>query len=415
MRSTATLVLLSLAALGGCDADDVDPPAAVAATTGLPLPDGARPHGTADEHCADEPGAQDTTPIESAFVGVVLAIDDTGPNRWVTFDVDQWFTPDFGTEQALFADDWDGAVGERWLVAASRYSVGPLSAGEIFPCASEVYSTTGVAAWELSFGAPVDAGAAVPEQPADPNDLAAIETARERWLAAAPESYTYAVQVYDRADWLTEPAYRCGLGAIRVVVEAGAVTQARDLRAHCDVPLLEAPMLDELFELAETNAGALVAPPRFDERYGYVQSVEARDRSVDVSVWLSEFVPRAVPITVGDIDDVVSEARSRWRASGPTSYRAVVEVICFCDVPGRVDVTVVDGTITSGIPESLDWIDPSIDGLFDHIEAARLDDDGAELAFDPVHGYPVALRFDGDAMTVDDELELHVHELTPLP
>lgn len=168
MRSTATLVLLSLVAIGGCGAADVDPAAGgvVPTASGLPRPEGAGPHGTADEHCGAEPGAQDATPIESAFVGVVLAVDDTGSHPWVTFDVEQWFTPDFGTEQALFAEGWEGVVGDRWLIAASRYSVGPLSAGEIFPCASEVYSTTGVTAWELRFGAAVDAGAGMPEQAA---------------------------------------------------------------------------------------------------------------------------------------------------------------------------------------------------------------------------------------------------------
>lgn len=391
------------------------------APEGIPIPDGATMFDTADTHCnGGEQGAADAA-VEMAFVGTVRVVEPGDPAPWVTFDVEAWFTDDLGTEIALWAPDWDGAPTERWLVAASRYAVGPLASGEVFACASDVFGATAAAAWELRFGAPVVAGSGVPERPADPALLAEIDAAEARWVAAALHDYTFAVGVYDRAA-PPRPSDSCGDGLVRVVVEDGRAVQARDVGRHCDVDLDDAPTITGLFELMRKVAGAVPsapergpAAPMFDPELGYPLEMSADDRSVEVSIWMEEFTPLATPVAIGPIDEVVDAARARWDAAAIRDYEATIEVRCFCDVPGPFTVTVRNGAVVSEVPESLDWIDPSVDGIFDFVASTRLDDDAAELAFDPVTGAPAALRFEGDLATIDDELDVFVRDLAPLP
>lgn len=266
-------------------------------------------------------------------------------------------------------------------------------------------------------GATGDDAVPVPaiERPADPADLAAIDAAEERWDAARLDTYTLTASVSRPAEAVREPTDRCGMGTIRVVVDTGTVVQARDVDHHCDVAPDDAPIPDDLFGLAREYAGALVAPPVFDPTYGFVQEYWASDRSVEVSIWIEEFSTRALPLAAGNPRDELARARARWRAAGVDDYDAIVEVRCDCSVPGPFTVTVRGGRITSEVPAPLTWIEPSVDGLFEHAARERLDDDGIELAFDPALGYPVALRFDGEDTIVDDELQMYVHSLTPAP
>lgn len=392
----------------------------VPAPEGIPIPDGASMYDVASTRCDSGPEGADDAQIETAFLGTVRTVDDADPAPWVTFDVESWYTADLGTEIALWAPGWAGAPGERWLVAAARYAVGPLASGEVFDCDSEIFSATALAAWDLRFGSPVVAGAGVPERPADPGVLAAIEEAAERWRTTSPTDYTYALGYHERSGRTADHGV-CGRGTTRIVVESGLVTQARDVDLHCDVPLDEVPTIAELFEITRRVAGA-VAPEAapsigemFDPTFGFPRAFDAEDRSVEVSMWIDEFVPAAVPVAGGDAAAVVAEARARWAAAGIESYTATLDIRCFCAAPETLELRVEDGRRTSPVPAALDWLDPTVDGIFDLIERTRLDDAAPELAFDPDTGAPVSLRFEGELDTVDDELGLVVHDLVALP
>ena len=412
-------VVLAVLVVGACGGDDVGvadslPVPSVAPAAGVARPAG-EPFGTADEHC----GGDGDAIVETAFVGTVSAIDRSRDPAWVTFEVAEWFTNDTGTVIALWAPEWEGTPGEEWLIAGSRYGVGYLSSGEVFWCESEPVAGDARQVWIERYGAPVVAGAAVPERSADPAVLAAIDAAGERWTEAGLTSYSFAVQVMDRRMFTDAGGTdRCGVGTVRVVVDDGEVVQARDLSHDCDVPPSDVPTIDGLFDVARANAGALQGAPAFDDEYGYLTNFYANDRSVEVTIYVDEFVDFAAPLDLGDRQTASDDAKARWAAAGPDDYTATVEVRCSCDWVGTFEVVVENGTVDTSIVESpdgevLDIPDVTVDGLFETL-VQHIDDESIHWAFHPELGYPVAARLDPEIEATDDELELFINELTIL-
>jgi hypothetical protein len=355
---------------------------------------------TASTFCAGGEGH-----IEMAFAGTVAGRDDADGVPWVTFDVDAWFTDDLGTEIGLWGKDFDGTVGEKWLIAASRYSIGSMASGDVLWCASALESPSELAAWEERYGGSVVAGGDVPESEPAPGVLRTIDAAEALWKATAPTSYTAAIAIYDRDD----PFDRCGAGTVRVTVVDGETIQARDLRMHCDVPLDQAPSLDDLFDMARQMAGALDGPADYDDTYGFIRSFSGADRSIERSIWVEEFFPHPYPLATTR-QEAVDEARAKWEAAGISSYSARVDVQCFCGFEGPVDVEIRDGEISpsADIPE---WAAVTVSAMFDAIES-QLDADHLEVAFHPELGYPISARIDPVTNASDDETEYFILELT---
>ena len=343
-----------------------------------------------------------------AFRGTVVARDVTDGVLWVTFDVDAWFTDDLGTEIGLWATDFDGAVGERWLIAASRYTVGPAASGDVLWCASAPESAAELTAWEERYGGSVVAGGGVPESEPSPEVLEAIDAAESRWKATAPASYTAAIGISDR-DHAVDV---CGSWTVRATVVDGEVTQARDLRLHCDVPLDRAPTLDDLFGMARQAAGALDGPIDYDDEYGFIRGFSASDRSVELSMWVEEFFPHAYPLATTR-QEALDEARARWEATGITSYSATVDVRCFCGFEGPVDVDIRDGAVTNPSSDIPEWAAVTVPEVFDAIES-QLDADHLEVAFHPELGYPISVRIDPITNASDDEIDYFILDLTPI-
>lgn len=365
---------------------------------------------TADEYCEGNGDAR----IEMAFVGTVIARDDSVEPAWVTLAVTEWFTNDYGTEIALWAPDWDGRVGGRWLVASSLYGVEDRHSGDLFACASELFDQERYEVWVEQYDGSVVAGAAVSEREGDPADIERIEAGRAQWDDVEPDEYAYTVHAWDR---FTE-ARTCGEGELRVSVVGGEVVSVRDLTHGCDLDPSDAIMLDDLFDRAIAAAGA-VEVLEIDPDWGFVAGFYGHDRSIDLDVSVYDFSTNAgLQATSDDARTQLQEARQRWEDAGITSYVATVDLRCFCGFEGPYRVTVVDEVVTEVVgpnPDSQipDDIDLTIDGIFDQISLLAFGD-RVELTFDEDLGYPLTAYLDPEIDTSDDELTFVVTDLVPL-
>ncbi len=328
--------------------------------------------------------------------------------EWATFEVDTWYTDDLGAEIGLWAQDFPGQVGERWLVTASRYAVDGRPGGDVYWCASEPETQALAEEWAATYGGSVAPGQAEPETEPAPETLALLEDALAYWNETAQTSYTYTASMGSRETDGTA----CGAGLVRTVVVDGTVVQARDVSRHCDVPLDTAPTIDEMFQLAIDAAGAVTNPIEFDVDYRFVTNFSASDRSVERWIHVSNFTPDAYPLTTGGME-ALAEARTRWQETGITSYRATIDVRCFCDVQGPISVVVTDGFVSEVSVEASQWFPLRVEEVFDSIEE-HIGGDHVELAFHPEHGYPVTAILDPIANGSDDEIEYAITALSPI-
>jgi Family of unknown function (DUF6174) len=107
--------------------------------------------------------------------------------------------------------------------------------------------------------------------------------------------------------------------------------------------------------------------------------------------------------------------RTAWVSARPAAFRYVIRRSCFC--PARItrpfEVTERDGIVRATVPvgseaglQPGDSILPdvrSIDEVFDLAERAIRDSDAVAIDYDPAFGFPVNIRIDWHADTVDDE------------
>ena len=118
-------------------------------------------------------------------------------------------------------------------------------------------------------------------------------------------------------------------------------------------------------------------------------------------------------------------AQARWAEQGPASYRITVSRLCEClpEMSGPVVVVVRNRLVESrrytstdaAVPSTHAALFPTIDGLFDIIEAARREDAARlDVTYDPTYGYPTRIVIDYDAVTVDDEVVYQVRDFSPM-
>jgi len=183
------------------------------------------------------------------------------------------------------------------------------------------------------------------------------------------------------------------------------------------------PVIDDLFEMALANAGAIQDPIEYDE-LGFIRSFYASDRSVEAGAYVEMFQPRLIKAVVGTEQalDAAAAAMATWEAAGIDAYTFQLDVICFCTISGRFQVKVEDGEAVEVTSESgpVDLAAPdsfmeyNVEGLF-----ALLSDwggghspDSMLASFDQDFGYPVEIRIDSIHNAVDDELTFFVSEFT---
>ncbi len=400
---------------------------------GIPLPDFAVFAKTADEYCNKTGDSR----IEMAFLGEVRTIVDAAPSPvdeetetnpnpapqpWATFDVQEFFTEDIGTEVALWAPEFEGQPGETWLIAASRYAVGDLPSGEVYWCASEPSSEAAVAEWSERYGGSVEPGVNRGEHEPPPELLAQIDDAEALWQRSAPLDYTATIY--------TEPGDgegECPLHVARIVVVGGELVEAVNPSPNrfCEIPLDKAPTIESLFDIARAGAGAGEYGLETDSEYGFVRSVEAYDRSINMFAGVSDFTTEAIPYNDAgsgrdDQRAALAENRALWEASGINNYTIAIEYLCFCYAP-EVTVEVADGAIVSIVTE--DGSDPAqsvpdmartVDELFTLAESAIADADHVLLAYHPDFGYPVDINIDYHSGAIDDELRVVVESFAPM-
>lgn len=376
---------------------------------GLPRPPD---HAFADTVAEACPGS---VRVESAFAGRIVAVEEGGPAPWVTFQVEAWFTDDLGTRVGLWAPEWDGQVGQRWLVAATRYQSGPLPSGDVITCESQPWTDPAQAAWETEWDGSVPPDSDTPESPADPQVLARLDAAEQRWQDAAPSDWTATITLIHGDS--NEP--ECGHGPVRVVSRDGAVVEAIDLARDCAVPPAGAPTIDTLFDHARRVTGALQGDLHLDEEYGFVRHMDAHDRAVQISLGVTDFLPRALPLA-DDSGQALADARQRWEQAGIEDYRMVVDVQCFCPFSGPATVEVADGELVSVDPpdgaaeQDYGSLALTVDAIFDHIASTQTEGD-VDVAYDPALGYPVSADLDPMPNAIDDEIAYRILELDPTP
>lgn len=394
-----------LAGPGGGGAES-SPSEAVSPTVGAGIP---RPPDRAYARTVGGPCPGDAR-IESAFAGVVAAVDESGPAPWVTFEVDSWFTDDLGERFGLWAPGWEGKTGQRWLVAATRYQSGALPSGDVIPCESEPWTPATRRDWDSRWNGSVLAGADTPESPADAQVLARLEEGHAQWEGSAPSDWTAVVTLTRRND----SGQECGDGPVRVVVQEHSIVQAIDLNRDCAVQPDGAPTIEDLFVEARRVAGALEGELQLDDKYGFIEAMYAHDRSVEVSLGVADFLPRALPLADDNGRDH-ADARDRWDRAGIDDYRMVVDVRCFCPFSGPVTVDVADGEL-----RSVDTTDDqnyqgtalTVDAIFEEIAAAQTDGD-VDVAYDPDLGYPITADLDPILNAIDDEISYRILTLDP--
>lgn len=120
----------------------------------------------------------------------------------------------------------------------------------------------------------------------------------------------------------------------------------------------------------------------------------------------------------------LARARERWADARIDDYAFTLVRSCFCFSPGRVRVTVVDGAVTSVVPDDggpplppseAQWY-PSIAQLFDTVgEAISSDAHYLEARYDAARGFPLLVAIDWRKMVADDEITYWVSDLTITP
>jgi hypothetical protein len=114
--------------------------------------------------------------------------------------------------------------------------------------------------------------------------------------------------------------------------------------------------------------------------------------------------------------------RDKWDAARPVSYVFGVERLCFCleEARGPVRISVSGQNVTervyieSGDPvrAELEELFPTVDGLFDILEAAIVGDAHTiEVTYDTVSGVPLDFWIDYDPAVADEELGFRVTEM----
>lgn len=115
--------------------------------------------------------------------------------------------------------------------------------------------------------------------------------------------------------------------------------------------------------------------------------------------------------------------RAKWEAIGLTSYSFAYRERCYCGssalLQGQIEVR--DGQVVAvsatGQPPGTEAVGsfPTIDDLFDRIEAAIRDEAAAlSVSYDPELGYPREIIIDFDYGTDDDEVTIDATDLVAL-
>ena len=347
--------------------------------------------------------------------------DDPAATPWVSFEVDRWYTVDWGSNFAVWMPDRSVEVGSRVAVGGDAHyaTVGDFSgqSGSVEFCVAVVASDA-LTSWDAFFGGSVVAGSGRPEGEPDPATVVALEQARQEWAAAAPDSYSFVVSGWDR-----DTVLFCGRSnSVRVVVIDGAPTEAIGTDDGCRADPDAIATVDEVFARAIELAGATSFDFSVDPQGPEPIAFDASDRSVESSMRVIDVSENTAPAVVGwdDVTRSAQQHRQTWTSS-PLDH--VLRIRTGGGERSRfdVDAVIVDGVVVELVvndepadPQSARsvWEPVTVEDVFELI--GELEGQGNVVAvFDPATGAPIDLSFDPSPSGIDDELKLSV-DVTPL-
>jgi hypothetical protein len=251
---------------------------------------------------------------------------------------------------------------------------------------------------------------------ADPEELANIEAHRSLWESMRPTEYTLRI---DRSVEGSSAMYTdCATtNPLRVVVVDRRPVEVTGLSSGCSLPADESvPTVEGLFDLAATAAAASEHFIVLDDRWGYVNSIDAFEGNFGAFGGVRWLVPAAAPAHVdAEVEPALDQARRTWDASHPSDYSFDLHIEGM--LGGTYRVAVADGQpagieLPDGLPidESLAADLPgSIEEVFDVITDNL--DRGPDLVIAGIHpqfGYPTDATFDHKRNGVDDEFAIVV-------
>jgi len=371
-----------------------------------------------------------------AFVGTVTSVEEhveqhppgiettagpepPGPVPWVTFEVERWYTADWGTTFAIFMPGLEPLVGHPWRVAGNAYSASVDEyfgqSGEADPCTSGPDDPQGRRVFDDVYGGSVDAGAGVPSGQPDPGVVQELRAAQEAWRDAEPAAYSMVLGGYSTsADTVFGADCRPG----RVVVIDGTATEAVDTHNACRLDPTTVPTVDELFDAAIRVAGGEGFSYDVDPTGRSPLRFAVYDRSVETTVTVHTVSDNIVPAVIGwdEVGAAAAEGRRRWRQAALGSYQLTIDTgggernaydVGARFVDGEQTMLEVNGKRTDPSTLELPWHPSTVDHLFGLIE--ELAGEGNVVAvFDPETGHPTDVWFDPVINGIDDELEVHV-------
>ena len=157
---------------------------------------------------------------------------------------------------------------------------------------------------------------------ADPAELADIEAHRSLWESMKPTEYTMLILAGRRTS-----RRRCSRTArrrnpLRVIVVDRRPVEVTGLSSGCSLPADESvPTVEGLFDLAATAAAASEHSILLDDRWGYVNSIDAFEGNFGAFGGVRWLVPAAAPAHVdAEVEPALDQARRTWDASHPSDY-----------------------------------------------------------------------------------------------
>ena len=253
---------------------------------------------------------------------------------------------------------------------------------------------------------------------ADPEELADIEAHRSLWESMKPTEYTMVIHrpTNEPSAMFTDCATT---NPLRVIVVDHRPVEVTGLSSGCSLPADESvPTVEGLFDLAATAAAAAEHSIVLDDRWGYVNSIDAFEGTFGAFGGVRWLVPAAAPAHVDvQVEPALDQARRIWDASHPSDYSFDLLYEVFNLLGGTYRVAVADGQPvgierTDGLPfdKSLAAELPgTIEEVFDVItDNLDRDPDLVIAGIHPELGYPTDATFDHSRDSIDDEFAIVV-------
>lgn len=118
------------------------------------------------------------------------------------------------------------------------------------------------------------------------------------------------------------------------------------------------------------------------------------------------------PAASGSVDPTATTSAAPWPAFGVSDYRYRLRVLCYCPQIGPVEVTVVDGAVTTAVltrgaaagSDAPDYARLSIDDIIDAANAAATGSGSADVIWPDDSDHPTSVSVDRIQGAVDDEV-----------